>query len=159
MAALRLSLIVILLLFVCVDAHDAPGGDGKLLGQIIAYRPAEMIIQFASHVLNKQIYLFKVKEPQQEIVKLVYEHFGWAKEDVGLLSDLPLFLVSATRDKSCDETFEHFVKTSKGIISAETGADVAPPVAFIGNGDKDAIMANQLLPCYKVKEDGLHIVN
>jgi hypothetical protein len=95
---------MVLLVSISVFAGDAMAVRGRFQGQIIAYRPAEMVIEFASHVLNKKTFLFRASDPEIGIVKLVYEHFGYAIIDSDTLMDLPIVTASVTRDEGCDET-------------------------------------------------------
>ncbi|HEY6329971.1 MAG TPA: hypothetical protein VI756_11585, partial [Blastocatellia bacterium] len=40
-------------------ARNVPKAEVKLVGQVLAYRPADRALQVASHALNREVFLFR----------------------------------------------------------------------------------------------------
>lgn len=124
-------------------------------GQIIAYRPAERVIQVASHVLNKESFLFRVStsesNPQPVVTKLIYEHFGYSQLGDLLLNKTPTLQLSVRRDTTCDETYKGFVENSGTLNDDRTKNDPGERVVFLGSFQRMKLSPEQILKCYRLR--------
>jgi hypothetical protein len=124
-------------------------------GQIIAYRPAERVSQVASHVLNKEYFLFRVKtsgtNSSPRVIKLMYEHFGYSMLGNDLLSKMPTLQLIVHRDSTCDETYGAFVENSPNFNDDRTKEAAGEKVIFIGSFQEMKPSNEQILKCYKLE--------
>jgi len=152
---------VVALVAVVTAAAGTQHGHAKMKGQIIAYRPAERVSQVASHVLNRESFLFKVKtaesSSQPVVTKLVYEHFGYSGLGSDLLDKTPTLLVNAHRDTTCDETFGTFVQNSPALKEDQAKRDSGDKVVFIGPFQTMKLSPDQPLKCYKLQSGNFRI--
>ncbi len=154
MKILNLSGVVILILSLGGFSHAGRMAI-SFRGTIVAYRPAERAMQVASHVLNKEEFLFRVEGPKSLTVKLVYEHFGYTTLNDEILAASPFFLVQGHRDPSCDETIAAFVENSPLLRNEASKSDSVESIVFVGTKPS----GSQLLKCYRVEGGGLQVEN
>ena len=136
-------------------------GRTKMKGQIIAYRPAERVSQVASHVMNRESFLFKVttagSDSQPVVTKLVYEHFGYTDLGDDVLNKTPTLQLSAHRDSTCDETYGAFVQNSPTLTEDQARNDSTEKVIFIGPFQTIKLSPEQPLRCYKLQSGNFRI--
>lgn len=132
-------------------------GNGEattLEGQIIAYRPAERSVQFVSHVLNSEVFLFKLKVPNRKnssvIVKLVYGHMGYSDISDDLLTKTPILLASVRRDNTCDETYASLVDRSPALNAEGSRGGQPEKIIYLPLFKSDAPLPGDKLACYKL---------
>jgi hypothetical protein len=161
----RRSLVVVAVIaslaIVAATAAGTQRGHTKMKGQIIAYRPAERVWQMASHVLNRESFLFKLStvesNSQPIIAKLVYEHLGYSDIGSDLLEKAPTLQLSAHRDKTCDETYEAFVQNSPTLKEDQANSDSSDKVVFIASFRTIKLAPEQPLKCYKLRSGSFRI--
>jgi hypothetical protein len=146
---------------VVIAAAGPQRGHTKIKGQIIAYRPAERVLQVVSHVLNKESFLFKLSttglNSQPVVTKLVYEHFGYSELGENVLSKTPTLQLSVQRDTTCDETYGAFVQNSLTLGEGQTKNDSDDKVIFIGSFQTKRLSPKQPLKCYKLQRGGFRV--
>jgi len=146
---------------VVTAAAGTQRGHTNMKGQIIAYRPGERVLQMASHVLNRESFLFKVStstsNSQPVVAKLVYEHFGYSDLGGDLLDKAPMLQLSAHRDKTCDETYGDFVQKSPTLKEDQGKTDSAGKVIFIGPFQTMKLSPELPLKCYKLQSGNFQI--
>ncbi len=124
-------------------------------GQIIAYRPVERVSQLASHVLNKECFLFRVNTSRSNsppvVIKLMYEHFGYSILGDDLLSKMPTLQLVVHRDSTCDETYGSFVENSPTFNDDRAKGDPEEKVIFIGSFQEMKLSTEQILKCYRLE--------
>ena len=126
----------------------------KIKGQIIAYRPTERVSQVVSHALNKEYFLFRPSTSRSnspEVIKLVYEHFGYSMLADDLLSKMPALQLLVHRDSTCDETYGAFVENSPTFNDDRAKEGPAEKVIFIGSFQEMKLSTEQILKCYKLE--------
>lgn len=122
-------------------------------GKIIAYRPAERMVQMASQVLNTEYFLFKVNAGNNsapQVIKLKYEHFGFSRFGDDVLTRTPTLQLKVDRDNTCDETYGEFVENSPAINEEQGKGEASEKVTFIGAFQKEKPSNGQMLKCYKL---------
>jgi hypothetical protein len=77
-------------------------------GKIAAYRINDW--QYASMVENKEVFLFRVEEEPETLIKLVYIHRGYSDIKDDVRSGKRSIEIIASRYKQCDQTLEMFEK-------------------------------------------------
>jgi hypothetical protein len=131
-------------------------------GKIIAYRPADRVLQVPSFVVNKESFLFSVRNPPPKfgsaLIKLVYEHFGYSDLGEAVLQEVPVLRLKVRRDASCDEAYRRFVSGAP-TIRDQSGGDLIQGVSFIGKYRGIKISPDQVLKCYVLEEGGFKIEN
>lgn len=158
-----LSSTCMVLLFVglCLLAASAKRKT-ELVGQIIAYRPADRISQVASHVMNKENFLFKLGRPRSHsdltVVKVVYEHLGFSDMNEQLLNDMPDLKLKASRDTACDESYSAFVADSP-VITGESGRVITDRIIFLGRFRNIKIPPERILECYVMEKGDFQTYN
>jgi hypothetical protein len=122
----------------------------KVKGQIIAFRAVDRVVQMASFVENREIFLFRLNghDTKGAIVKLVYEHFGYSILTDEVLHKQPVLDVTVRRDKSCDETYGAFVRDAPTIQSVDGEDSGIAKIVFIGTAET-LISPGQKLKCYR----------
>lgn len=153
--------VLIVSLAVVSGAAGVRRGQTKMRGQIIAYRPADRVLQVVSHVLNKESFVFKVTNsaPNSQVVvmKLVYEHFGYSDLGDDVLSKTPILQLNVRRDASCDETYGAFVQNAPTLREDQAKGDPSEKVVFIGPFQKAKLSAEQPLKCYRLRRGDFRI--
>ena len=143
-----------------VTAADSLERKKTLVGQIIAYRPAEMLRQVASSVLNKESFLFAVDGTATEIetrmIKVVYEHFGYSDLGQPVLSNSPLMRLRVRRNPACDESYHSFVVSSP-TMPDQSGGGSTEALVFVAKYRDIKISPAQLLRCYALQKGGFQI--
>jgi len=133
----------------------------KMRGQIIAYRPAERLLQMSSHALNEEAFLFRVNSSrsnsQPVVVKLVYEHFGYSDLGDDVLRKTPTLQISVHPDPTCDETYGAFVDSGPALKTDEAKGDASAKIIFIEPFQNMKLSAEQPLECYRLQSGGLRI--
>src|SRR5215813_591613 len=71
----------------------------EVKGQIIAFRPAESAFQAPSFVQNRESFLVKIAGSRNQVVRLMYEHFGYSDLKGELLSQTPSLVLRVERNK------------------------------------------------------------
>jgi len=153
-AARIFAVVVIVFLTIVIGTAGVLQGHAKLKGQIIAYRPADRVLQVASHVLNKEYFLFRVNNSksnsQTVVMKLVYEHFGYSDLGDDVLSKTPVLQLNVRRDRTCDETYGDFVRNSPALRDEQAKNDPGEKIIFIEPFQKMKLSPEQPLKCYKL---------
>lgn len=128
--------------------------------RLIAYRPAERVRQMASHVLNKEEFLFatlNAGQDQGRTIKVIYEHFGRSKTPDPTASEGAVYQLHLRRMKACDESVESYVKNSPRITSQPSATESPEPksegILFLNGADAMSILQHQRLPCYLLREE------
>jgi hypothetical protein len=156
-----IAVVLIVSLAIVTGTAGVQRGHTKVKGQIIAYRPAERVLQVASHVLNKESFLFKVSpaesNSQPVVTKLVYEHFGYSDLGSDLLDKAPTLRLNAHRDTTCDETYGAFVQNSPTLNEDQAKSDSGDKVIFIGPFQTMKLSPEQPLKCYKLQSGNFRI--
>lgn len=146
--------VVLILLAVCVLAKRAEGGrEQNIKGQIIAFRPAERAFQAASFVLNRESFLVSLagsKKSNPQILRLVYEHFGYTDLEGRFLAQIPILLLRVHRDAKCDETYKAFVKNSPRLRELGSESPLVDPIAFYGPFKSIEPSQDYFLRCYRL---------
>jgi hypothetical protein len=154
-AARIFAIVVTVFLAIVIGTASVLYRQTKLKGQIIAYRPADRALQAASHVLNKESFLFRVNEfgssPRTVIIKLVHEHFGYSNLGNDVLSKTPMLELNVRRDTTCDETYGAFVQNSPSLRDAQAKNDSGEKVIFIEPFQTIKLSPEQPLKCYKLR--------
>jgi hypothetical protein len=149
------AVVVIVFLAIAIGLAGVPQGHTKLKGQIIAYRPADRILQVVSHVLNRESFLFRVSNSESNsqavVMKLVYEHFGYSDLEDDVLSKTPMLQLNVRRDTTCDETYGAFVQNSPTLREERAKNDPSEKVIFIEPFQKMKLSPEQPLKCYKLR--------
>lgn len=134
----------------------------KFVGRIVAYRPGDRISQVASFSPNKEVFLFKIensktrKRPQ--FVKIEYRHFGITNISQATLEATPLLALKATRDESCDQTYDQFVSTAPTLRQEGSDKGLINGITLI-EGFKDLKMAPaMILRCYVIGKGDLQVL-
>jgi hypothetical protein len=160
-AARIFAIVVIVSLAIVIGTADVLQRQMKLKGQIIAYRPADRALQVASHVLNKESFLFKASNlesnSQAVIIKLVYEHFGYSTIENDMLSKTPMLQLNVRRDTTCDETYETFVQNAPSLRGAQAKNEPDEKVIFIEPFQKVKLPPEQPLKCYKLRDGNVRV--
>ena len=156
-----LAIIVTIASFAATTGAVWPGhGAIHMRGQIVAYRPGERLLQFASFVVNRESFLFAVtsdrSKSQPVVAKLVYEHFGYSELSYDVLQKAPSIQLRAHRDPKCDETFADYVEHSP-TFKTEDGKEEMIKVVFVGPFQTVQLSPQQPLKCYKVQEGSIRI--
>jgi hypothetical protein len=144
-----MSFSLVCMAFVCIAFAGS-----KIEGQIIAYRPFENFFQTASMAPNREEYLFKVSGAKVNVIKLVYEHYGYSRLTGKMLAEEPTIDATVYRDKKCDETYGDYIKHSSPI---NLGNKLSKPIIFIEDMDEVKLLSGQHLKCYRVKDDDIHV--
>jgi hypothetical protein len=147
-----------LLAVVSVNA-GAGAKKTNLVGEIIAYRPAERISQVVSFVMNEETFLLNVSGSRTSgltVAKLVYRHFGYSDLGAEVLDRTPTLRLKVRRDHTCDESYGGFV-SSAPVISDPSGQVHNEPVIFIGKFGDVKLPAEQELKCYTMQSGDFQV--
>jgi hypothetical protein len=131
----------------------------NLVGQIIAYRPAEKISQVVSFVMNEETFLLNVSGSRMSgltVAKLVYKHFGYSDLGAEVLDRTPTLHLKVRRDHTCDESYGAFVSGSPVFESKPKGI-VMEKVLFIGRFRDIKLPPEQTLKCYTMRQGDFQI--
>ncbi len=146
--------IVFILLAACVFAKRAEGGrEQDIKGQIIAFRPAERAFQSASFVLNRESFLVNLtrsKNSNSQILRLVYEHFGYTDMEERFLAQTPILLLRVHRDAKCDETYKAFVENSPRLREFGPEGSLVDPITYYGPFKSIEPSQDYFLRCYRL---------
>lgn len=108
-----LGVAALTLLTHCNATADSRKGR-SFRGRVVAYRPADRM-QVASFAANKELLLFQVNASRQQILKLVYTHYGYSLMKGDILSGRRAISAFVVRDQTCDESLESFEKEAPAI--------------------------------------------
>ena len=160
-AARTFAVVVIVFFAIVIGTAGVLYRQTKLSGQVIAYRPADRALQVASHVLNKESFLFRVSNSESNrqavIMKLVYEHFGYSDLGNDVLSKTPMLKLNVRRDTTCDETYGAFVQNSPTLRDAQAKNELGEKVIFIEPFQKIKLSPEQPLKCYKLRGGNVQV--
>lgn len=149
------TVVAIILLVTAIETVGVPHRLKEIKGQIIAYRPADRVLQEVSHVLNKESFLFRVSDSESSshaaIIKLVYEHVGYSDVGDDVLSKTPILRINIRRDTTCDETYGAFVQNSPILTDNQAKDGSSERVVFIGPFQQMKLAPEQPLKCYKLQ--------
>jgi hypothetical protein len=125
---IALTMLAIIMIF--CSAANFTSRRSSLHGRIVAYRLADRIFQVASSIENREHFLFQVEGLNEELVKLVYVHYGYSdiKDDV-ISGDVKIAIV-AQRNRSCDETLDKFEKNAYLIPVEGEGHTIGEKIIF-----------------------------
>lgn len=131
-------------------------GNAEIIvrAKLLAYRPAEIVRQVPSHVLNKEAFLFSpvdARAVSARTIKVIHEHSGQSKVPDAANSEGVVYELRLQRKKSCDEPFESYVKNSPRLVPSQTAMEPPPVtggVLFLNGGDPTNIPGKERLPCY-----------
>jgi hypothetical protein len=141
------SIVIMSAVLLCCSAANCAGRKSSLRGKITAYRPADRMLQVASFVENRELFLFQVEGKSETLVKLVYVHQGYSniKEDV--LSGAKGIAIIAHRNKSCDQTLDLFEKDAP-VIPVENDARTVDERVIFTDVRPRSMSKSYLLKCY-----------
>lgn len=130
-----------------------------LTGKIVAYRPADRVLQVPSHSLNTESFLFLVSAPQPtrpSLARIVYRHLGYGKLDTALLEKTPTLQLAAHRDATCDVKYETFAHSAPSLELHGAEAD-GEKIIFLGSFTSLRIDPTQRLKCYVLEDDDFKV--
>jgi hypothetical protein len=154
----RIAIAAALLLNLGIQMVHSADKKVEIRGKIIAYRPADRALQVASHVLNKESFLFQVTgEHRSNVIKLVYEHFGYTNLVDEILSKSPEIQIKARRKADCDETYRSFLQSSPKLKNDSSKNGHFEPLIFVSPPNEIKPADAQLLRCYVVQKDDLYV--
>lgn len=114
-------------------------------GRVVAFRPAERIGQVVSEVINRETFLLRLDSSAGEIVKVVYDHYGYSKFPDGSVS------LKGRRDRSCDGTYGQFVAKAP-ILKLEGKSSAIPSVTLVEGFN--GLPLSSKLKCYRLGAEG-----
>jgi hypothetical protein len=74
-----------------------------------------------------------------------------------MLEDAPQLMLTAKRDRSCDQSLAQFVSSTPAIREKETETVMVSGVTFVTGFDQRALLPNLILPCYVLKKGDLRL--
>src|SRR6185503_14294615 len=157
---LRICIALALLTGFANAMGKAPRKTSKLKGRIVAYRPADRISQTPSFASNGELFLFAVDSSSSErptLVKIDYRHVGYTDITAEMLEDAPQLMLTAKRDRSCDQSLAQFVSSTPAIREQGTETVLASGVTFFKGFDQRTLRPDLILPCYILKKGGLKL--
>ncbi|MCZ2154448.1 MAG: hypothetical protein LC114_11205 [Bryobacterales bacterium] len=129
-------------------------------GSLVAYRPAEVVRQVASHVLNREVFLFSPldrRDGPTKIFKVMHEHYGQSNAPDPAASEGVVYELRLQRKKACDESFESYVKNSPALVASgggiEKGSAGSTGVLFLNGFDSSTTAPQTRLACYVLRQD------
>jgi hypothetical protein len=129
-------------------------------GQIVAFRPAERIMQSVSFVENRETFLFLIpsshKGAKPQYGKLIYNHVGYSELNESLLDRTPILNVRVKRNHACDESYGSFVLNSPVIRNASGDGSGTEKAVFVPPFRDLRIPPSEALSCYVVRGWTLH---
>ncbi len=156
-----IAVVLIVSLAIVTGIAGVQHGHTKVKGQIIAYRPADRILQVVSHVLNKESFLFKMSNSKSNshavVMKLVYEHFGYSDLGDDVLSKTPILELNILRDATCDETYGAFVQNAPTLREDQAQNDPSEKIVFIEPFQKMKLSPEQPLKCYRLQRGNFRV--
>jgi hypothetical protein len=112
-------------------------------------------MQTASFVENREIFLFRASprgsNSRPNIVKLVYEHFGYSDLGDDILNKTPLLVFRVQRDKRCDETYGAFMQNAPTVKDGDGKDSHIEKLVFTEPFKKIQIPREQPLKCYRTQ--------
>lgn len=133
-----------------------------LLGEIVAVRPGERLIETASFVINKEAFIVVLSsekdKSKRRIAKVEYRHYGYTDLGNDILQSSPLLRMKVRRDRSCDQSYSDYVKSSLLIHEADSSKVLTQPVLFFDSFSDKTIAADKRLKCYVLEKDDFQIV-
>jgi hypothetical protein len=155
------AVVLIVSLAIVTGRAGVQHGHIKMTGHIIAYRPADRVLQVVSNVLNKESFLFVVSNSESNsqgvVMKLVYEHFGYSDLGDDVLSKTPTLQINVHRDATCDETYGAFVQNAPKLREDQAKNDSSQKVIFIEPSQKMKLSPEQILKCYRLQSGNFRI--
>ena len=152
-----------LLLLVAITAPGAPPKNTmSLAGRIVAYRPVDGI-QVPSFAPNLEVFLFEVEGAghgkTSAIVKIEYRHFGYSDITGQVLGKAPRMILRVKRNRSCDESYEHFVANAPSMHEEGSGKVAIGGVTFVEQFKDLKPPPDAVLKCYLLEAGGVEISN
>lgn len=143
-------------------AARTPSHKETITGRIVAYRPLDRVIQAASFILNREVFLFEIQPSKRRekprIVKIEYVHFGFTDIANEMLDNSTVLKLKVRRDQSCDETYSHFVSTAPEYRDKESGALTFKGVEFVKGSSRIALAPETKLPCYSLEKSDFEVI-
>lgn len=136
-------------------AAESVGGGSVIHGRLVAYRPADRASQRASHVVNREVFLFledKVHRTSKTPLKVVYEHFGYSDVPDPTSSEGIVFRLRLRRKTNCDESFGSFVRSAPRLAVNSSAEPATNGVIFLNGVQPSGIPEGALLKCYVLRE-------
>jgi hypothetical protein len=159
---LILAVITLPLIAEALVAGRTPAHSETITGRIVAYRPLDRIIQMASFVPNRELFLFEVQasNPRTKpyIVKINYSHFGFTDITNEMLDNSTLLKLNVRRDQSCNETYSHSVSTAPEYRDKESGALTFKGIEFVTGSSRIALAPETKLPCYSLEKSDFEVI-
>jgi hypothetical protein len=147
-ASYRVLLFVMLSGTITIAAKNA--NSTLIHGHIVAFRPAEIINQDISGVVNRETFLMSVTGKNNQIVKIVYEHGGYSE----ISESNDGMTLKVRRDRSCDEDYGQYVM-QEPILTSEDKEIVIPRITMLGSFN--GLPASYKLKCYRLKRGNIHM--
>ncbi len=140
-------------------AAESVSVGSAIRGKLVAYRPADRASLRASHVLNKEVFLFLEDRGQRASkipIKVVYEHFGYSDLPDPPSSEGIVFHLRLRRKTNCDESFGSFVRNAPR-LAVNSSVEPATNGVILLNGVQ-GIPESVLLKCYVLHEGDIHAI-
>jgi hypothetical protein len=131
----------------CFPQQGSPARSIRLTGTVVAYRPVDRIMQFASFVENTEAFLFQSERSKKGVIKLLYVHYGYSDITDDVLSGDKRIAAVVHRNKSCDQTLESFEKEIPVLNLEGDLSTTVQPVIF-GDEKLRYLPKDYRLECY-----------
>lgn len=136
----------------------------RITGRIIAYRPVDRVAQVVSYSPNKETFLLATdpssKTSKPTIIKIVYTHFGYSEIDDDILNKGVLLTMKMSRNKKCDESYAHFVSTSRVMTIVDDKSErqeTSKPIIFTDGFNGASLVPDLSLKCYDLEKGNLTV--
>jgi hypothetical protein len=119
-------------------------------GRIVAFRPAEQILQTVSFVVNQETLLLRIAGKKGQIVKIVYEHDGYSE----MLESNDGMTLKVRRDRTCDGDYGQYVMKAP-ILTSDDKEIVIPRITMIGGFN--GLPSSYKLKCYRLERENIRM--